>query len=61
MKQFTIFFDLYRKRTEALDMGVDDYLYSGAWCFIEWAEQIPNLIPEEHSVELGNKPMENEF
>jgi tRNA A37 threonylcarbamoyladenosine biosynthesis protein TsaE len=21
-------------------MGVDDYLYSGAWCFIEWAEQI---------------------
>jgi tRNA threonylcarbamoyladenosine biosynthesis protein TsaE len=28
-------------------MGVDDYLYSGAWCFIEW-EQIPNLIPEEH-------------
>jgi tRNA threonylcarbamoyladenosine biosynthesis protein TsaE len=26
-------------------MGVDDYLYSGAWCFIEWAEQIPNLIP----------------
>jgi tRNA threonylcarbamoyladenosine biosynthesis protein TsaE len=45
-------FDFYRlkKETEALDMGVDDYLYSGNWCFIEWAEQIPNLIPEEHSV-----------
>ena len=45
-------FDFYRLKaeTEALDMGVDDYLYSGNWCFIEWAEQIPNLIPEEHSV-----------
>jgi tRNA threonylcarbamoyladenosine biosynthesis protein TsaE len=45
-------FDFYRLKneTEAMDMGVDDYLYSGNWCFIEWAEQIPNLIPDEHSV-----------
>ena len=45
-------FDFYRlnKESEALDMGVDDYLYSGNWCFIEWAEKIPNLIPEIHSV-----------
>lgn len=45
-------FDFYRlkKETEALDMGVEEYLYSGNWCFIEWAEQIPNLIPETHSV-----------
>ncbi|WP_417941409.1 tRNA (adenosine(37)-N6)-threonylcarbamoyltransferase complex ATPase subunit type 1 TsaE [Flavobacterium sp. RS13.1] len=44
-------FDFYRlnKETEALDMGVDDYLYSGNWCFIEWSEKIANLIPEEHS------------
>jgi len=44
-------FDFYRlnKETEALDMGVDDYLYSGNWCFIEWSEKIENLIPEEHS------------
>ena len=44
-------FDFYRlnKETEALDMGVDDYLYSGNWCFIEWSEKISNLIPEEHS------------
>ena len=35
---------------EALDMGIDDYLYSGNWCFIEWAGKIPNLIPEVHSV-----------
>lgn len=44
-------FDFYRikQETEALDMGVDDYLYSGNWCFIEWSEKITNLIPEEHS------------
>ena len=39
-----------KKETEALDMGVDDYLYSGNWCFIEWAENILNLIPEIHSI-----------
>ena len=45
-------FDVYRLKneTEALDFGIDDYLYSGHWCFIEWAEKIPNLIPEKHSV-----------
>lgn len=44
-------FDFYRlnKETEALDMGADEYLYSGNWCFIEWAEKIPSLIPEAHS------------
>ncbi|MDR7371518.1 tRNA (adenosine(37)-N6)-threonylcarbamoyltransferase complex ATPase subunit type 1 TsaE [Flavobacterium aquidurense] len=44
-------FDFYRlnKETEALDMGVDDYLYSGNWCFIEWSEKIASLLPEEHS------------
>lgn len=50
--QVVYHFDFYRlkQEIEALDMGVDDYLYSGNWCFIEWAEKIPNLIPEEHSV-----------
>jgi tRNA threonylcarbamoyladenosine biosynthesis protein TsaE len=45
-------FDFYRlnKEEEALDMGADDYLYSDNWCFIEWAEKIPNLIPDNHSV-----------
>lgn len=44
-------FDVYRLKSEneAYDMGMDEYLYSGNWCFIEWAEKIPNLIPEEHS------------
>ena len=44
-------FDFYRlnKKTEALDMGVDDYLYSGNWCFIEWSEKIASLLPEDTS------------
>lgn len=50
--QVVYHFDFYRlnKETEALDMGVDDYLYSGNWCFIEWSEKIENLIPEQHTV-----------
>ena len=41
-------FDLYRinSEIEALDMGIEEYLYSGNWCFIEWPEKIPNLLPE---------------
>jgi len=44
-------FDVYRlnSEAEAYDMGIDEYLYSGEWCFIEWAEKIPSLIPSEHS------------
>ena len=50
--QIIYHFDFYRlnKETEALDMGADEYLYSGNWCFIEWAEKIPNLVPDSHSV-----------
>jgi len=50
--QIVYHFDFYRlnKETEALDMGVDDYLYSGNWCFIEWSEKIENLLPEETSI-----------
>lgn len=49
--QYIYHFDFYRlkKETEALDLGVEDYLYSNNWCFIEWADNIPNLIPNEHS------------
>ena len=50
--QIVYHFDFYRLKNEmeALDMGADDYFYSGNWCFIEWAEKIPNLIPEEHAI-----------
>ena len=45
-------FDMYRLKneTEAYDMGMDEYLYSGHWCFIEWPEKIPTLIPQQHSI-----------
>ncbi len=50
--QIVYHFDCYRLKseTEALDMGIDEYLYSGNWCFIEWSEKIESLIPEIHSV-----------
>jgi tRNA threonylcarbamoyladenosine biosynthesis protein TsaE len=49
--QIVYHFDCYRLKseTEALDMGIDEYLYSGNWCFIEWPEKIRTLIPELHS------------
>ncbi|WP_417603559.1 tRNA (adenosine(37)-N6)-threonylcarbamoyltransferase complex ATPase subunit type 1 TsaE [Owenweeksia hongkongensis] len=42
-------FDLYRidDESEALDMGIDEYLYSGSKCLIEWPEKISNLLPQD--------------
>lgn len=41
-------FDFYRIKTEteAYDMGYEEYFYSGAYCFVEWPEMIPSLLPE---------------
>ena len=41
-------FDLYRieDETEALDIGIEEMLYSDSICFIEWPEKIKNLLPE---------------
>ena len=42
-------FDFYRIKNEqeAIAMGFDEYLDSGEWCFIEWPEQIPHLLPPD--------------
>ena len=42
-------FDFYRieDESEALDMGVEEYFYSGDWCLIEWPEKVENLLPLE--------------
>jgi len=42
-------FDFYRIETEeeAYDMGIEEYLYSDAWCFIEWGHKVQNLLPLE--------------
>lgn len=43
-------FDLYRIRSERelFDLGMDEYLGSGDWCFIEWPELLDHLQPDEY-------------
>ena len=42
-------FDFYRikKEQEVLDIGYEDYVYSGHVCFMEWPELIENLLPDD--------------
>jgi tRNA threonylcarbamoyladenosine biosynthesis protein TsaE len=42
-------FDFYRikKLEEAYDLGYEDYIYSGNYCFIEWPEMIQSLLPPQ--------------
>ncbi len=44
-------FDFYRieKEIEAIDIGVEEYFYSGYPCLVEWPEKIPSLIPLQHA------------
>ena len=30
-----------------LEIGYEDYFYSGNYCLLEWPEKIVNLLPEE--------------
>ena len=43
-------FDFYRLKTqtEAMDMGFEEYFYSGNYCFIEWPDKVPELLPESY-------------
>jgi tRNA threonylcarbamoyladenosine biosynthesis protein TsaE len=48
-------FDLYRIKNieECLDMGMEEYLCSGNYCFIEWPEvAIPLLPPNYYNVHI---------
>jgi tRNA threonylcarbamoyladenosine biosynthesis protein TsaE len=40
-------FDFYRIRKieEVFDIGYEDYIYSGAYCFIEWPDLVEELLP----------------
>lgn len=42
-------FDLYRLENldEALDIGTEDYLDSGALCLLEWPERIEPMLPDD--------------
>lgn len=43
-------FDFYRlnHEDEALDFGIEEYLYSNQYCLMEWPNKIANFIPDEH-------------
>jgi len=45
-------FDFYRieDEEEVMDIGFEEYLYSGFWNFIEWPEKVKNLWPEHYTV-----------
>lgn len=42
-------FDLYRieDEDEALDIGIEEMIYSDNFCFIEWPEKIASLLPDD--------------
>lgn len=42
-------FDMYRLKdiVEAVDMGCEDYFYSGSYCFVEWPDIIESLLPDD--------------
>jgi tRNA threonylcarbamoyladenosine biosynthesis protein TsaE len=44
-------FDLYRieHEDEALDIGIEEYFDSNQFCFVEWPDRIPNLLPQKFS------------
>lgn len=52
-------FDLYRLESleEAFEIGVEDYLDSGALCLIEWPDRIEDILPEDTvRVEITEQP-----
>ena len=53
-------FDFYRidQEEEAVNIGCDEYFYSGSYCFIEWPERISRLLPAKNliiSINLAGK------
>ena len=42
-------FDFYRinDKNELLDLGIEEYINSDHWCFIEWADFIKSLLPQK--------------
>ena len=47
LNEVVFHFDFYRitNEEEALDLGIEEYLYQNNWCLIEWPENIENLLP----------------
>jgi tRNA threonylcarbamoyladenosine biosynthesis protein TsaE len=53
-------FDFYRlkNQSEALDLGYEEYFYSGDYCFIEWPEKIADLLPP-HYIRVDIQVLDN--
>jgi tRNA threonylcarbamoyladenosine biosynthesis protein TsaE len=50
--------DMYRvkKVDEAIDFGVEEYLWDGHYCFVEWPERIAEIIPDHYvKIEIAQK------
>ncbi len=54
-------FDCYRLKDdeEALEVGIEDYFYSGYHCFVEWPQKIEKLIPDQFLIFNFEKIDEN--
>lgn len=53
-------FDCYRIEDlrDAVDMGAEEYLYSGDYCFVEWPDNIAPLLPDD-TVHVEIREIEN--
>lgn len=54
-------FDCYRLKDddEALSIGLEDYFYSGYYCFVEWPQKVEQLIPDQFLILNFEKIDEN--
>jgi tRNA threonylcarbamoyladenosine biosynthesis protein TsaE len=44
---FHIDFYRIRKHDEVFDFGIEEYLYSGSYCFLEWPELVEDILPDD--------------
>ncbi|HLP53488.1 MAG TPA: tRNA (adenosine(37)-N6)-threonylcarbamoyltransferase complex ATPase subunit type 1 TsaE [Fluviicola sp.] len=42
-------YDVYRLNSveEALGIGMEETIYTDAWCFIEWGEKVREILPDD--------------
>jgi len=54
-------FDLYRLRdsAEAMDMGIEEYLDSGAYCFVEWPQIALNIFKSYEHLKINLSIQDN--
>jgi tRNA threonylcarbamoyladenosine biosynthesis protein TsaE len=47
-------FDFYRIETleEVFDIGYEEYMFSGSYCFMEWPEKVETILPD-HTIRIS--------